>query len=320
MGWTTEQVKELYEMPFMELIYQAHGVHREHFDPNEIQTCAIMSIKTGACPEDCAYCPQSGHYKTGLEREKLYDVDAVIGQAKKAKDNGATRFCMGAAWRNPPKKDFPKVLKMVKAVNDLGLESCVTLGMLEQEEVEALETVGLDYYNHNLDTSEDFYKEIITTRTYQDRLDTLNKLGNSKINVCCGGILGLGETRKERIEFLKTLANLPKPPKSVPINHLAPVKGTPLEHQKALDPFEFIRAIAVARILLPSSELRLSAGRDKMSEQTQALCFFAGANSIWYAQEKIFVTKNPTGNTDQQLFQKLGLKPRVPDAKAKATG
>jgi len=305
--WTLERVKQLYELPFNELLFQAQSIHRQHFKPDEIEFCTLLSIKTGTCPEDCAYCPQSGHYQTGLERENLLDVNEVITQAKLAKANGSKRFCMGAAWRNPPKKEFPKVLAMIKAVKDLGLETCVTLGMLDDEQAADLKTAGLDFYNHNLDTSPEFYQHIITTRTYQDRLDTLQRVRQAGIHVCCGGILGMGETRQDRMELLMQLANLPKPPESVPINKLIPIPGTPLAHQAPLDNFEFIRTIAVARLLMPQSVIRLSAGRENMSEEMQTLCFLAGANSIWLG-EKLLTTPNNKQTSDEVLLKKLGIK------------
>lgn len=306
-----ECIEELFNMPFMSLLNKAHQAHLEHHDPNEVEACAIMSIKTGACPEDCSYCGQSGHYKTGVVKEKLCSVDDVLARAKAAKDNGCTRFCMGAAWRNPPAKAMPKVIEIVKAVNDLGLETCVTLGMLSESQVQDLEEAGLDYYNHNLDTSPEYYKKIITTRTYEDRVETLSKVSKSKVNVCCGGIVGLGESRQDRVAFLYGISQLPEIPKSIPINHLAPTKGTPLEKQKPLDSFEFIRTVAVTRILFPDSMVRLSAGRSAMSKEMQAMCFFAGANSLWFAQDKIFVTGNPGKSDDAKFFESLGIKTKA---------
>ncbi len=304
--WNTEKVAELLELPLMDLLFKAQTVHREHFTPNEVQLATLLSIKTGLCPEDCSYCPQSAHYDTGLEKESLLDVAGVIEDAKQAKANGSSRFCMGAAWRSPPKKDFPKVIEMIKAVKDLGLESCVTLGMLDQDQAKQLADAGLDYYNHNLDSSPEFYKKIITTRTYEERLETLENVRNAGINVCCGGIMGMGEARKDRIEFLLQLANLSKAPESVPINRLIAIKGTPLENTEQLDNIEFVRMIAVARIMFPTSYVRLSAGRTAMSEEMVALCFMAGANSM-HSGERLLTTPNPEINKDNQLLSKLGM-------------
>ena len=307
--WNFDKIEAIYNQPFMDLLHEAATVHRKNFDPNKIQTNSIMSIKTGSCPEDCAYCPQSGHFKTGIEKEKFVDIEKVLENAKAAKDKGATRFCMGAAWRKPPKKYIPEVKKIISEVKSLGLETCMTLGMLDEGDAKELKDAGLDYYNHNLDTSREYYEKIITTRTYDDRLDTLDKVRKAGINVCCGGIIGMGETKTDRINFLLELVNLPTPPQSVPINQLAPAKGTPMENlPKLMDSIEFVRTIATARILMPSSYVRLSAGRDNMNTEMQALCFYAGANSIWYAQDKIFITKNPNAKNDQQLFSSLGLK------------
>lgn len=304
--WTLEQALEIYNLPFGELIFQAQSVHRANFEPNTVQISTLLSVKTGACPEDCAYCPQSGHYQTQLEKQKLLPLDEVIANAKAAKANGATRFCMGAAWRNPPKKDFPQILEMVKAVKDLGLEACVTLGMLDDEQTQQLKDAGLDFYNHNLDSSPEFYKKIITTRTYEDRLETLKKVRDADIKVCCGGIIGMGETREDRLELLIQLANLPQHPESVPINKLIAIPGTPLAQTQNIENFEFIRTIALARIMMPKSVVRLSAGRENMNDEMQALCFLAGANSIFYG-EKLLTAKNPGMEKDQALFQKLGL-------------
>ncbi len=303
--WSKADVSTFYEMPFIELIGKAINAHLQHHKPNEMELCTLLSIKTGACPEDCSYCSQSGHYQTEVEKEKLMPLEAVIAKAKNAKSDGATRFCMGAAWRNPPKKDFPKVIEMIKAVKDIGLETCVTLGMLDDEQVNMLHEAGLDYYNHNLDTSPEHYKNITTTRTYQDRLDTLQRVRASGINVCCGGILGMGETREDRIEFLLQLANLPQPPESVPINHLIPAKGTPLADMQPLENMEFIRTIAAARIMMPAAMIRLSAGRTTMSDEMQTLCFLAGANSIWLG-DKLLTAGNPGFDHDVQLLNKLG--------------
>lgn len=306
--WTTQQVQALFTQPFNDLLFQAQSVHREHFDPNEVQISTLLSIKTGACPEDCKYCPQAGIYNTGLEKEKLLQIERVISEAQAAKNSGATRFCMGAAWRSPSEKDMPHVLDMVKEVKALGLETCMTLGMLTDQQAQGLAGAGLDYYNHNLDTSPEYYGEVITTRTYQDRLDTLSNVRAAGMKVCCGGIVGMGETMADRIGLLVQLANLPEHPESVPINMLVKVTGTPLENEAALEPFEFIRTIAVARIIMPKSHVRLSAGREDMNEQMQALAFHAGANSIFYG-EKLLTTANPAANKDMQLFARLGIKP-----------
>ena len=307
-NWTRDEVTALFKLPFNDLLFQAAGVHRQHFNPNHVQVSTLCSIKTGACPEDCKYCPQSAHYDTGLEREKLMPVAAVIEEAKAAQANGATRFCMGAAWRSPNYKNLPYVVEMVKGVKALGLETCMTLGMLDQQQSEALAEAGLDYYNHNLDTSPEYYGEIITTRTYQDRLNTLGNVRNSGMKVCSGGIVGMGENELDRAGLLIQLANMPAHPESVPINMLVKVKGTPFENIDDLDPFEFIRTIATARIMMPQSHVRLSAGREDMNEQMQAMAFFAGANSIFYG-EKLLTTANPAANKDMQLFKRLGIEP-----------
>src|SRR3990167_970664 len=275
-AWNVDNVFALFEQPFFELLHQAYACHKANFDVQDMEFCALSSIKTGACPEDCAYCPQSGHYKTGVKKEKLLDIEEVLLQAEKAKANGAKRFCMGAAWRNPPKKDFPKVLTIIKAVKNLGLETCVTLGMLDAEQAKELKKNGLDFYNHNVDTSPNYYSSIVTTRTYEDRLNTIQHVIDANIQVCCGGILGMGETRKDRVEFLLALLALPSPPQSIPINQLMRITGTPLENQKPMDAFEFIRTIAVARLLFPQSKIRLSAGREAMSDEMQAWWFMAG--------------------------------------------
>lgn len=306
--WTLKEARALFDMPFLDLVFQAQQVHRQHFDPSQIQVSTLLSIKTGACPEDCKYCAQSARYKTGLEKERLMEVQQVIESAKKAKVAGSTRFCMGAAWRNPHERDMPYLEQMVKEVKALGMETCMTLGKLDDSQASRLAQAGLDFYNHNLDTSPEFYGSIITTRTYQDRLDTLDKVRNAGIKVCSGGILGLGEEVKDRAAMLVQLANLPQPPESVPINMLAKIKGTPLADNEDVDPFDFIRTIAVARIMMPRSYVRLSAGREQMSEQTQAFCFMAGANSIFYGC-KLLTTTNPTEDKDHQLFRKLGLNP-----------
>lgn len=306
--WKKSEVEALFEKPFLALVFQAQTVHRQHFDPQKIQLSTLLNVKTGACPEDCSYCSQSGHHKTGLQREKLLDLEVILASAKKAKANGATRFCMGAAWRSPPKKDMPKVIEMIKAVKEMGLETCATLGMLSKEQAQELKSCGLDYYNHNLDTSERYYKTVATTRTYQDRLDTLENVRNSGINVCCGGIMGLGEGQEDQVDLLLTLANLPVQPESVPINQLTPIPGTPFGNNKPVDPIDFVKNIAVARILMPKTFVRLSAGRDKMSETLQALCFMAGANSIHFG-EKLLTVANPEANEDLQMLNKLGLSP-----------
>ena len=290
----------------MELIFQAQKIHRENFQPNRVQLSSLLSIKTGACPEDCAYCPQSGLYDTGLKKEKLLPVADILEAAKAAKDKGASRFCMGAAWRSPRDKDLPRIEATIKAVKELGLETCATLGMLSADQAQRLSSAGLDYYNHNLDTSAEYYSSIITTRTYQDRLDTLQHVRDAGMNVCSGGIVGLGEEQADRVGLLTTLANLPEPPESVPINNLVQVEGTPLQGVDALDNFEFIRTIAVARIIMPKSYVRLSAGREEMNDEMQALCFMAGANSIFYGDE-LLTTENPSADRDQALFQRLGM-------------
>ncbi len=304
--WTRADIQALFDLPFSDLMFQAQTVHRAHFNPNEVQVSTLCSIKTGACPEDCAYCPQSARYDTGLEREKLMAVEKVIEEAKAAKASGATRFCMGAAWRSPKNRDMPYVTTMVQGVKALGLETCMTLGMLDEAQAQELSDAGLDYYNHNLDTSPEYYGEIITTRTYQDRLDTLANVRKAGMKVCCGGIVGMGEEVTDRAGLLQQLVNMPEHPESVPINMLVKVEGTPLADEANLDPFDFIRTIAVARILMPQSHVRLSAGREQMNEQTQAMAFLAGANSIFYG-EKLLTTANPETNKDMQLFQRLGI-------------
>lgn len=305
--WQHAEIIALFELPFNDLVFRAQSLHREHFDPNAVQVSTLLSIKTGACPEDCAYCPQSAHFKTGLDVERLMPVDEVVEQAQQAKARSASRFCMGAAWRRPREKDFVHVLEMVRQVKALGLETCVTLGMLTEDQTRRLKEAGLDYYNHNLDTSPEFYGEIISTRTYQDRLETLQHVRDAGIHVCAGGIIGMGEDQDDRAGLLQSLANLPQHPESVPINQLVRVAGTPLENAEAPDPFEFVRTIAVARILMPKSMVRLSAGRTDMGDQMQALCFLAGANSIFYG-EKLLTTRNPERDHDQALFERLGLR------------
>ena len=305
-NWGRDEVLALFNQPFNDLMFQAQTIHRQFFDANQVQLSTLMSIKTGACPEDCKYCPQSARYDTGLEKEKLVDVQQVIEEAKAAKASGASRFCMGAAWRSPHDRDMPKVEAMVREVKALGLETCMTLGMLTEQQADSLAEAGLDYYNHNLDTSKEFYGDIITTRTYQDRLDTLSNVRKAGMKVCAGGIVGMGEGQKDRAGLLMELANLSEHPDSVPINMLVKVAGTPLEEESELDPFEFIRTIAVARIMMPKSHVRLSAGREEMNDQMQALAFMAGANSIFYC-EKLLTTANPNANNDMQLFARLGI-------------
>ena len=305
--WSVEAIEALFALPFNDLIFRAQQVHRENFDANTVQLSTLLSIKTGGCPEDCGYCPQSAKYNTGVEAEKLMPIDEVLKAAQAAKDKGATRFCMGAAWRSPKDHQVEAVGEMVAAVKAMGLETCVTLGMLKESQAKQLQEAGLDYYNHNLDTSPDFYGDIISTRTYQDRLDTLDHVRDAGIKVCCGGIVGLGETVTQRAGLIAQLANMAEPPESVPINNLVKVEGTPLADNAEIDPLDFVRTIAVARITMPSSFVRLSAGRESMNESTQALCFLAGANSIFYG-EKLLVTDNPELERDTRLFEKLGLK------------
>ncbi|PWC10620.1 biotin synthase [Brenneria roseae subsp. americana] len=307
--WTLEQAQNLFNKPFLELMFEAQQIHRQHFDPRQVQVSTLLSIKTGACPEDCKYCPQSSRYRTGIETERLMQVEQVLASARQAKAAGSTRFCMGAAWKNPHERDMPYLEQMVQGVKDLGMETCMTLGTLSGDQAARLASAGLDFYNHNLDTSPEFYGNIITTRSYQERLDTLDKVRHAGIKVCSGGIVGLGETVRDRAGLLVQLANLPTPPESVPINMLVKVKGTPLADNDDVDPFDFIRTIAVARIMMPSSYVRLSAGREQMSEQTQAMCFMAGANSIFYGC-KLLTTPNPKEDKDLALFRKLGLNPQ----------
>ena len=304
--WTREEVAALFALPFPELVFCAQSIHREHFDPREVQISTLLSIKTGGCPEDCAYCPQSVHYHTGIDAEKLMSRAAVTEAARAAKASGASRFCMGAAWRSPKDRDLDRVCAMVEDVKALGLETCVTLGMLTGSQAQRLKTAGLDYYNHNLDTSPEYYDQIITTRIYQDRLQTLAHVRAAGIHVCCGGIVGMGESREDRVGMIAALASLPAHPESVPINMLVRVEGTPLAQADALTPLEFVRTIAVARITMPASVVRLSAGREDMSEETQALCFLAGANSIFYGP-KLLTTSNPAQDRDRALMDKLGL-------------
>ena len=308
--WKLDEIKALFELPFNDLLFKAHSIHRENFDPNLVQVSSLLNIKTGACPEDCSYCSQSSKYDTGLEREKLMEIDEVLQQAQNAKNKGATRFCMGAAWRNPTDKSLDKVIPMIQGVKAMGMETCVTLGMLSPKQASTLKEAGLDYYNHNIDTSKENYPNVITTRTFQDRLDTLAAVKDANISVCSGGILGMGETETDRASMLQSLANLKEHPDSVPINLLVPIPGTPFENVKPPSESEFVRTIAVARILMPKSVVRLSAGRLDMGEGMQALCFFAGANSIFYG-EQLLTTDNPTVANDKLLFSRLGINGEV---------
>ncbi|CDZ78412.1 Biotin synthase [Legionella massiliensis] len=305
--WTLNAIKEVYEQPFNTLLYSAHSIHKEHHNANALQLAKLLSIKTGACPEDCGYCSQSGHYSTHVEKEKLMAVDQVLAKAAEAKDNGAKRFCMGAAWRCPPDKAMPELKQMIAGVKAMGLETCMTLGMLEPKHAKELKEAGLDFYNHNIDTSPSYYDKVVTTRRFSDRLETLENVRQAGISVCCGGILGLGETRDDRIEFIHTLANMSSPPESVPINRLIPVEGTPLAHSKQVEGIELVRTIATARITMPSSVIRLTAGRTEMSDELQALCYFAGANSVFIGT-KLLTEANPERDEDRVLFDKLGLK------------
>lgn len=304
--WSIADVTAIYNQPFNDLLYQAHTIHREHHQPNTLQMATLLSIKTGACPEDCGYCSQSGHHSAALEKEKLMAVDDVLVRAREAKEGGATRFCMGAAWRCPPAKVMPELTAMIEGVKAMGLETCMTLGMLSSEQACTLKTAGLDYYNHNIDTSPSYYDKVVTTRCFSDRLETLDNVRQAGINVCCGGIVGLGETRDDRIEFLFTLANLETPPESVPINRLIPVEGTPLASAQPVEGIELVRTVATARILMPESAVRLTAGRTEMTDELQALCFFAGANSVFIG-DKLLTESNPQREKDHQLFAKLGL-------------
>ena len=315
--WTLEEARALYALPFSDLLFHAQRVHRQNFDPNRVQVSTLLSIKTGACPEDCAYCPQSVRYETSVGREDLLPLDDVLEAARAARSSGATRFCMGAAYRNPKPKQLEQIKQMVSGVRALGLETCATLGMLTPDQARELKDAGLDYYNHNLDTSEAFYGEIITTRTYQDRLDTLAAVRDAGLNVCCGGILGMGESQTDRLELLLTLATMAQHPDSVPINQLVQVEGTPLHGLPPLDPLEFVRTVATARLMMPKSYLRLSAGRTDMSDAVQALCFLAGANSIFYG-ERLLTTPNPGRNHDAELFARLGLQPETGTAEPAA--
>jgi biotin synthase len=307
-NWQLEEILALYALPFNDLLFKAQTTHRQFFNPNEVQLSTLLSIKTGGCPENCSYCPQSAHYEGGVEASKLMDVEDVLKSARQAKDAGAARFCMGAAWREPKERDMPAVAEIIKGVKDLGLETCMTLGMLNEGQAKTLKEAGLDYYNHNIDTSEEYYKEIITTRTYQERLDTLENVRKSDMKVCCGGIVGMGEKPEDRAKMLQTLANLPEHPQSVPINLLIKIEGTPLDTVEDLDILDFVRTIAVARIMLPASYVRLSAGREDMSDEAQSLCFFAGANSIFYG-EKLLTAANPEVNEDMELLKRLGISP-----------
>ncbi|WP_175941464.1 biotin synthase BioB [Burkholderia pyrrocinia] len=311
--WRVADVVALFALPFNDLIFRAQQVHREHFDANAVQLSTLLSIKTGGCEEDCGYCSQSSHHDTGLKAEKLMDVDTVLDAARAAKANGASRFCMGAAWRNPKERHMPALTEMVRGVKELGLETCMTLGMLEDEQAQQLADAGLDYYNHNLDTSPEFYGQVISTRTYQDRLDTLDRVRDAGINVCCGGIVGMGESRRERAGLISQLANLNPYPESVPINNLVAIEGTPLEGTAPLDPFEFVRTIAVARITMPKAVVRLSAGREQLDDAMQAMCFLAGANSMFYG-DQLLTTSNPQTQRDRALFERLGIRASQADA------
>ena len=304
--WSFEQAKEIINLPFFDLLFKAHSTHRQNFDPNAVQISTLLNIKTGSCPENCSYCSQSAHYNTGLKKEPLFELDTVIEAAKRAKEAGSTRFCMGAAWRGPRDKDLDSVCEMVKEIKKIGLESCVTLGLLEAHQAKKLKEAGVDYYNHNIDTSADYYEKIITTRTFEDRMQTLEHVRESGMKVCCGGIIGMGETQEDHIKMLITLANLDEPPESVPINKLIPIPGTPLAGVEPTDTFDFVRIIALARILMPTSYVRLSAGREGMPDELQALCFFAGANSIFYG-EKLLTTDNPNPEKDMKLLHKLNI-------------
>ena len=306
--WPLEDIVALFELPFADLIHRAQAVHRANFDPNRVQVSTLLSIKTGGCSEDCGYCPQAARYHTGVENEPMMAIEEVVAAAKAAKDKGATRFCMGAAWRSPKQRDLEPVLAMIAEVKSMGLETCATLGMLKEGQATQLKQAGLDYYNHNLDTAPEFYGEIISTRTYEDRLDTLDQVREAGMNVCCGGIVGMGESRAQRAGLIAQLANMAVPPESVPINLLTQVEGTPLHGSKPLDELEFVRTVAVARITMPTSYVRLSAGRSQMSETMQALCIIAGANSVFYG-EKLLTTDNPDTDADQLLFKKLGIQP-----------
>ncbi|SIO14401.1 biotin synthase [Bradyrhizobium erythrophlei] len=307
-NWTVEAAWALYRMPFNDLLFKAQSVHRRHFDPNRVQLSKLLNIKTGGCPEDCGYCSQSSHHSTGLSASKLMEVEKVVAEARKAKDGGATRYCMGAAWRNPKPRDMDAIVEMVGRVKALGLETCMTLGMLDREQSDRLSAAGLDYYNHNIDTSARYYPQVTSTRTFSDRLDTLENVRQSGMKVCCGGILGMGEEEADRVDMLVTLANLTEPPESVPINMLIPIAGTPLAESASVAPIEFVRIVALARLMMPTSYVRLSAGRSAMSDEMQALCFFAGANSI-FVGDTLLTTANPEDEADRKLFDRLGLQP-----------
>lgn len=313
LNWTPANARAIYDLPFNDLLFRAQSVHRANFDPNEVQVSRLLSIKTGGCPEDCGYCSQSAHNPTGLKASKLMDIESVLVEARKAKDMGATRYCMGAAWRSPKDRDMPAIVGMIEAVKALGMETCMTLGMLSPSQSESLAQAGLDYYNHNIDTSERYYPQIITTRTFADRLETLANVRSAGIKVCAGGIVGLGEQTSDRVEMLVTLANLPEPPESVPINMLIPIEGSPLESSARLDPIDFVRTVALARILMPKTHVRLSAGRADMTDECQALCFFAGANSIFIG-ETLLTAENPDESDDESLFRRLGIRRMEPGA------
>ena len=304
--WTSETAAAVYRSPFNDLLFRAQSVHRQHFDPNRVQLSRLLNIKTGGCPEDCGYCSQSSHHATGLAASKLMDVETILAEARKAKESGATRYCMGAAWRNPKPRDMDAVVEIVCAVKALGLETCMTLGMLEREQADRLSDAGLDYYNHNIDTSERYYPQVISTRSFDDRLETLEHVRQSGMKVCCGGILGMGESEQDRVDMLVALANLPEPPESLPINMLIPIPGTPLAKSDPIGPIEFVRVVALARIMMPASFVRLSAGRSAMTDEMQALCFFAGANSIFIG-DTLLTAGNPEDAADRRLFDRLGL-------------
>jgi biotin synthase len=305
-AWTAQTAWSIYRLPFNDLLFEAHSVHRRHFDPNRVQLSKLLNIKTGGCPEDCGYCSQSSHHSTGVAASKLMNIERIVAEARKAKESGATRYCMGAAWRSPKPRDMDAIVEIVGAVKALGLETCMTLGMLDREQSDRLASAGLDYYNHNIDTSEDYYPQVTSTRTFSDRLETLENVRQSGMKVCCGGILGMGESENDRVEMLVTLANLSEPPESVPINMLIPIAGTPLAQAAPIEPIEFVRIVALARIMLPKSFVRLSAGRSAMSDEMQALCFFAGANSI-FVGDTLLTAGNPETEMDKKLFNRLGL-------------
>lgn len=314
LPWTRAEAEAVHDLPFNDLLFRAQTVHRENFDPNRVQLSRLLSIKTGGCPEDCGYCSQSSHHQSGLKASKLMEVQRVVAEARKARDAGATRYCMGAAWRSPKARDMEAVVAMVEGVKALGMETCMTLGMLDLGQAQRLKQAGLDYYNHNIDTSERYYSEVISTRTFADRLETLGHVRDSGMKVCCGGIVGMGEEKADRIDMLVTLATLPEPPDSVPINMLIPIEGTPLGEAEPIEPIEFVRTIALARIMMPKSHVRLSAGRTAMSDEMQALCFFAGANSI-FVGDTLLTAENPGEDKDSALFRRLGIKPTEPEAR-----